>query len=86
MNNRIEELRIEAWRYANNYQGDVVMPQLQSFEQKFAELIVKECAKVCRESADSGVVVDAGFDDYDKGCNDGLHEAAVTIEKHFGIE
>lgn len=53
---------------------------------KFAELIVKECAKVCREQADSGVIVDAGFGEYDEGCNAGLHEAAVTIEAHFGIE
>ena len=48
MNDRIKELRQEAWRYANNYVGDDigVKSQLQRFEEKFAELIIKECAEL----------------------------------------
>ena len=76
MNQRVEQLRTEAWRYANNYQGDIVMPQLQRFEQKFAELIVKECIDAIEnESMNSG-------DEWEAGIN----MAIEAVRQRFDLE
>ena len=65
MNERIQELAREAGFYAN--------PDVEKFE-KFAELIVKECAKVCRDQPN----VYALKADRDN--------CAIAIEEHFGVE
>jgi len=45
MNKRIEELAEQAERYANdNFKGEPFWTE--AYESKFAELIIKECAKV----------------------------------------
>jgi hypothetical protein len=83
MNERIQELSVEAWRFTSNqvaylnrihnrsYSQDEVT---DIFEQKFAELIVKECLDQC----------------YNRGMNDELYagqlKAAAYIEEHFGVE
>ena len=46
--------------------------------QKFAELIVRECAKVCD---------DLDIDDWgDKSFDDGTYYCSRAIKKHFGVE
>ena len=46
--------------------------------QKFAELIVRECAKVCD---------DLDLDDWgDKSFDDGTYYCSRAIKKHFGVE
>ena len=65
MNEQIKELAREAGFYAN--------PDVEKFE-KFAELIVKECAKVCRDQPN----VYALKADRDN--------CAIAIEEHFGVE
>ena len=65
MNERIKQLAREAGFYAN--------PDVEKFE-KFAELIVKECAKVCRDQPN----VYALKADRDN--------CAIAIEEHFGVE
>ena len=69
MNERIRELAREAGFYAN--------PDVEKFE-KFAELIVRECAKVCD---------DLDIDDWgDKSFDDGTYYCSRAIKKHFGVE
>ena len=58
MNKRIKELSEQAWEYARSYVADckhygyyMEHNELQDqFEQKFAELIVNECAMICYHS------------------------------------
>ena len=51
----------------------------QSFDiEKFAELIVRECAKVCD---------DLDIDDWgDKSFDDGTYYCSRAIKQHFGVE
>jgi hypothetical protein len=50
----VDRLAAEAWRYANNYTGDDVMPQIKRFHRKLAELIVIECARVVNDNNFAG--------------------------------
>ena len=54
----------------------------ESFMQKFAELIVRECIDCCRGA---GLADDVAVRN-NLGFNDGIAEAVVHIEKHFGVE
>ena len=67
MNERIKELALQAG------QGEPfhIPPE---FIEKFAELIIKECAKVCRDQPN----VYALKADRDN--------CAIAIEEHFGVE
>ena len=70
MNERIKKLKEQATSYTWN--GNDVTEELD--EQKFAELIVRECLNQC----------------YNRGMNDELYagqlKAATYIEEHFGVE
>ena len=70
MNERIKKLKEQATSYTWN--GNDVTEELD--EQKFAELIVRECAKVCRDQPN----VYALKADRDN--------CAIAIEEHFGVE
>jgi hypothetical protein len=73
MNERIQELAEQAEKYADdNFKGENFWTQ--AYESKFAELIVRECAKVCRDQPN----VYALKADRDN--------CAVAIEEHFGVE
>jgi hypothetical protein len=52
-----------------------------SFNVEFAELIVRECAKVLRESA-----YNHSHTDYYDGFNEALNYSAFRIEELFGVE
>ena len=81
MNKRIRELAEQAWDDTREKFGSFVddggeidFTFLHAYDQKFAELIVKECLDQC----------------YFNGMNDELYagqlKAAAYIEKHFGVE
>lgn len=78
MNERIAELSAEAWRYANNYVGDDVMPQLRRYQEKFAELIIRECADIVNQPYDFKTPPDQKTYRYPLGRDE--------ILKHFGFE
>ena len=78
MNKRIKELAKQTG-YIWHASGD---PQIYEFTpeklEKFAELIVRECAKVCD---------DLDIDDWgDKSFDDGTYYCSRAIKNHFGVE
>jgi len=87
MNERIEKLAVEARQYAF---GEVENSQdptewstkyyNEMFEQKFAELIVGECMRMCDVAA-------IGYESHGhmKEAN-GCYSAKEYIEEHFGVE
>ena len=79
MNERIRELAIEANMIA--YEPNGFDPTgLTKSQQKFAELIVRECVEICLERHDSWK-----FDD-ESNSNSGPRDCAQMIEEHFGVE
>jgi len=84
MNERIEKLAVEARQYAF---GEVENSQdptewstkyyNEMFEQKFAELIVRECANHCDLLLDHKISSE---------WSRGTHDCSRAIKKHFGVE
>ncbi len=79
MNERIKELAEQAGCKAF---VDEYAPFKQEFE-KFAELIVKECAEQIKTQGFSASSEDYG--DYAIGFNAGLFHALRTTKEHFGV-
>ena len=72
MNERIELLAEQAGFIPKN------APGLNPVLEKFAELIVRECARVCD---------DLDIDDWgDKSFDDGTYYCSRAIKQHFGVE
>ena len=92
MNERIRELREQAWTLVSNEERDrgelyEVREQWERCDQKFAELIVRECADLFVDRrymvlnplepfADERVRVMKAHD----------KDTVKTIKKHFGVE
>lgn len=76
MNERIQELADQAQQYA-----EYVTPQglewFDTFKEKFAELIVRECARV---------VNNADLEDVEGGDASVLYAASEQVKRHFGVE
>jgi hypothetical protein len=49
--------------------------------EKFAELIVEECVKLCRHEAN-----DDEYDQYDMGMSVKAENIKTAIKQHFGVE
>jgi len=83
MNQRIQELKKQAWEYAMAVHDGLIVPPLDKevwpidkvLDEKFAELIVKECLTFVEPGEDSG----------DEWCVT-LKGAAQEIREHFGVE
>ncbi len=81
MNERIRELALQAQDWADAH-APYTSEEHEYFTKKFAELIVKECAKAI---ADDQLAKDCGtflMDSYAKG----MRYSAHLIEEHFGVE
>ena len=89
MNERIEKLAVEARQYAF---GEVENSQdptewstkyyNEMFEQKFAELIVRECYEHCKGQVLDKEVADTNELSY----NDAVGDCANGLLQHFGVE
>ena len=81
MNERIRELAEQTgWRYDN---GEWQFADDSDIE-KFAELIVRECIKVCEP-----VFLDESYEnmsEFGKGLVEGQDVAVEKIKEHFGVE
>jgi hypothetical protein len=73
MNERIKELKEQAMEWVPNQIDPDTKIRLLNAE-KFAELIVKECAQVCRDQPNIYAL---------KADRD---NCAIAIEEHFGVE
>ena len=74
MNERIEKMMLEATK--DIPQGYYVPPQ---YFEKFAELIVKECADICYHHSNAAGGVDTHFGYGYKDCGD-------DIKRNFGVK
>ena len=74
MNERIKELALQAMTYVTHNPKANKLNSGDMFDEKFAELIVKECIEQCTAN-DSN-------DEWDKG----VRWAANQIKQHFGVE
>ena len=84
MNEKIKQLAEQAKKHALDAmikitdREQALKVYSESYDTKFAELIVKECAKVCD---------DLDIDDWgDKSFDDGTYYCSRAIKKHFGVE
>ena len=77
MNKRIYEFATQAGAYCETYLygGDPKPPVLDNMDlEKFAQLIVQECMKVCKSRV--------GNSDY----NTGRMHCVSDLKEHFGVE
>ena len=72
MNERTLELAVEANDQTGN-KFDLNYKELDSFLEKFAELIVRECLETIEEMNPHSAMRD-------------IDDIYVTVEKHFGVE
>jgi hypothetical protein len=78
MNERIKELRKQAWDYVVSCDEHLSKSATDLFEEKFAELIVKECLYQ---------VADARIEnDFEPVGDVALVQAMTGIKKYFGVE
>ena len=81
MNERIQALAEQTGIFKpNEFHQHIDALQLE----KFAELIVKECAEQIKTQGISASSEDYG--DYEIGFNAGLFHALRTTKEHFGVE
>ena len=84
MNERIKELAEQARESATTrhpVSNITLSVNSELFEQKFAELIVRECVSEIRKQGDGDI-----FDDWDCGYNCGINSSIEAIKKHFGVK
>ena len=94
MNERIKELYNQSGGLVRMYEGKLTyFPAYQknvgdgnfefsSFDpEKFAELIVRECAGLCEHESN-----DDEYDQYDMGQSVKAESIKTAIKKHFGVE
>ncbi len=75
MNERIKELIKQSTECYSNGQE-------RTFDkEKFAELIVKECARLCEHVSN-----DDEYDQYDMGQSVKAESIKTAIKQHFGVE
>jgi len=82
MNERIVKLFMES--VDSNYIPVPIEDHIPSWTEKFAELIVRECIKVCEP-----VFLDESYEDmseFGKGLVEGQDVAVEKIKEHFGVE
>jgi hypothetical protein len=80
MNERIKELAEQAEKYADdNFKGEIFWTE--AYESKFAEFIVRECARLCEHESN-----DDEHDQYDMGMSVKAKNIKTAIKKHFGVE
>lgn len=81
MNETIDELMYESgltaqgcWDEMDEYDKAAIM--------KFAELIIQECYKHCKDQLMDEMIIEAIGLDY----NDGVGDCAIGLLQHFGVE
>ena len=82
MNERIKELALQAGNHADTYDDANGPFWFQMYNEKFAELIVQECAVYCE-----GHILPKGMaEEHGVNYNDGVMDCAIGLKQHFGVE
>ena len=86
MNERIEELMFEAGRYADKKIGSSVRSGMWMYQysEKFAELIVRECASICELNGQS--YTHSFTPAKARLAESTSNHCGLMIKKHFGVE
>jgi len=93
MNERIRELKKQAWEYTMAVHDGHIVPPLDKevwpidkvLDEKFAELIVGECVDIINHRADTS----ADYLDSNKAnehARQVQRDCATTIKQHFGVK
>ena len=83
MNEQIRELAKEALDHAEkNQSAEAQQHWFKLYNEKFAELIIRECIDCARGA---GLADDVAVRN-SLGFNDGISEAVTHMKKHFGVE
>ena len=87
MNERIKELANQAREYTEKYNSErgnklVAEEWTEVYNQKFAELIVRECADLRTEIE----LVGLHSEDYEQGVWEGIQMYQNQIKRHFNIK
>ena len=86
MNEKIRELRQQATIIVGAESGFAFDREVID-QQKFAELIVRECMAQIKEVKELSLPYNANREQaYEFGYDDGMTVAIRTIEEHFGVE
>jgi hypothetical protein len=89
MNERIEKFSEQARLYADSMypSGLDIAKWGPAYQEKFAELIVKECLEELRYTVlDTQELRRDKSTDYQVGWEDGMFDAGETIKNIFGVE
>ena len=81
MNERIKELALQAMTYVTHNPKANKLNSGDMFDEKFAELIVRECARLCEHESN-----DDEYDQYDMGQSVKAESIKTAIKQHFGVE
>lgn len=89
MNERIKELAAKARDFATTKDafGEYSIAfDNEKFEQKFAELIAKDCAQIAMSQHQSHSFASYDeLDEYDRGCDDTASTISGQIRQRFGV-
>jgi len=82
MNKRIKELKQQATDYVDSVDNGIGIEEYRKLlDQKFAELIVRECVKFCEHESN-----DDEHDEYDMGMWVKAESIKTAIMEEFGIK
>jgi hypothetical protein len=89
MNERIRQLREQAWTLVSNEERDrgelyEAREQWERCDQKFAELIVRECTSKCEFVANMATITNTG--EMARKTKATADSCATMIKQHFGVE
>ena len=80
MNERIQALIKQATECYSNGQE-------RAFDkEKFAELIVRECAQLILDKKMGDLGDNPGVKEWEEGYNEAVHDCYYLIRKHFGVD
>jgi hypothetical protein len=90
MNERIKQLAEQAVRYAldkanEGEDEDYEYSFDDDFQEKFAQLIVRECASICDKLEDEGVYHGVG-EEHGTASIASAADCSFYIKEHFGVE
>ena len=86
MNERIKELAEQSFDITKDNRDRVEYSADSYGIEKFAELIVRECAQLILDKKMGDLGDNPGVKEWEEGYNEAVHDCYYLIRKHFGVE